>query len=83
MQHEGRGVVRLNDKTTHGGHVISATGPTIMGQPAALVGDMTYCPLCKGNFAMTPTGVGARHLGRACAYDMDLTACGAQLIASV
>ena len=83
MQHTGRGVVRLNDKTSHGGHVISATGPVVMGLPAALDGDMTHCPQCKGDFAITPAGVGARHQGRACAYDADLTACGAQLLASV
>ena len=83
MQHEGRGVVRLNDKTSHGGHVISATGPTIMGLPAALVGDMTHCPKCKGDFAITPAGVGARHLGRAYAYDKDVSACGAQLMTTV
>lgn len=83
MKNQGRGIARLNDPTTHGGHVISASGPTIMGLPAALAGDMTHCPQCKGDFAITPDGAGAKHLGRACAHDKDLTACGAQLITSV
>ena len=33
MQHHGRGIVRLNDTTSHGGRVIAASGPTIMGLP--------------------------------------------------
>ena len=83
MKHEGRGAARLHDKTDHGGDVITATGPMLMGLPAALAGDMTHCPRCNGNFAITPDGVGARHLGRAYAYAGDLTACGARLVASV
>lgn len=83
MKHEGRGVVRLNDKTTHGGVVTTASGPTIMGIPAALDGDMTHCPQCKGDFPITPDGVGAKHAGRFYAYHDAPTACGARLIASV
>ncbi|WP_082797812.1 PAAR domain-containing protein [Collimonas arenae] len=83
MKHEGRGVGRLNDRTTHGGVVITATGPTIMGLPATLEEDMTHCPQCNGNFAITPDGAGAKHEGRSYAYHDDLTACGARLIASV
>jgi len=83
MKHLGRGVIRLNDKTTHGGHVISASGAVMMGGASALEGDMTYCPQCKGNFAITPDGTGAKHLGRAYAYQDDQTACGARLISSL
>ena len=83
MQHQGRGIVRLNDTTSHGGRVITASGPTVMGLPAAREGDMTHCPQCQGDFAITPDGQGPKHLGLACAYDQDLTACGAKLIASV
>ncbi len=84
MKHQGRGVIRLNDKTDHGGQVISATsGTTVMGKVAALQDDMTFCPKCKGNFAIKPDGSGARHQGKPYAYDGDPTACGARLITSL
>jgi uncharacterized Zn-binding protein involved in type VI secretion len=84
MKHEGRGVIRMNDKTDHGGKVISASsGTTVMGKTAALAGDMTFCPRCKGNFPIKPDGAGARHEGRPYAYDKDQTACGAKLISSL
>jgi uncharacterized Zn-binding protein involved in type VI secretion len=54
-----------------------------MGKEAALADDMTFCPQCKGTFPIKPDGAGARHAGRAYAYDGDPTACGARLIASV
>jgi uncharacterized Zn-binding protein involved in type VI secretion len=84
MKHQGRGVIRLNDKTDHGGQVISASsGTTVMGVVAALQGDMTHCPKCKGNFAIKPDRAGARHEGKPYAYDADVTECGAKLITSV
>ncbi|MDB5952207.1 MAG: hypothetical protein JWR65_4062 [Massilia sp.] len=82
MKHEQRGVIRLNDATTHGGKVITASGSIVMGIPAALEGDMTHCPQCKGDFSIQPDGVGAKHEGRAFAYHDDVTACGAKLISS-
>lgn len=84
MKHMGRGVIRLNDKTDHGGHVISVSSGTIaMGIEAALAGDMTFCPQCKGTFPIKPDGAGAKHQGRSYAYDNDRTACGAKLISSI
>jgi uncharacterized Zn-binding protein involved in type VI secretion len=84
VKHEGRGVIRLNDKTDHGGHVISASsGTVILGIEAALADDMTFCPKCKGNFPIKPDGTGAKHTGRPYAYDKDETACGARLISSL
>lgn len=84
MQHEGRGVIRLNDKTDHGGLVISASsGTTVLGIEAALAKDMTYCPKCRGNFPINPDGAGAKHIGTSYAYDNDITACGAKLISSL
>jgi uncharacterized Zn-binding protein involved in type VI secretion len=83
MKHQGRSIIRLNDKTNHGGKVISASsGTLVMGVPAALQGDMTHCPKCKGNFAIKPDGAGARHGGKPYAYDGDMTECGARLITS-
>jgi len=84
MKHQSRGVIRLNDKTDHGGKVISASsGTTVMGMTAALQDDMTHCPKCKGNFAIKPDGTGARHKGKPYAYDGDMTECGARLITSL
>ncbi|MDB5746538.1 MAG: hypothetical protein JWP72_1386 [Massilia sp.] len=84
MKHEGRGVIRLNDQTDHGGKVISATSETIaMGKAAAIQDDMTFCPKCKGNFAIKPDGAGAKHKGKPYAYHGDVTECGARLISSL
>lgn len=84
MKHEGRGVIRVGDKTDHGGQVLTATSSTVvMGVPAALEGDMTVCPQCRGAFAIKPDGQGAKHKGKPYAYDGDLTECGAKLITSL
>jgi len=84
VKHQGRAVIRLNDKTDHGGTVLSATsGTRVMGHDAALAGDMTSCPRCKGTFPIRPGGAGALHDGRAYAYENDTTACGAKLIGSL
>lgn len=84
MRHEGRGVIRIDDKTDHGGRVIAASsGTVVMGKVAALADDMTYCPKCKGQFAIRPDGKGAKHEGRAYAYHGDLTDCGARLMTSL
>lgn len=82
--HNGRAVIRINDKTDHGGQVITASSDTtVMGRFAALQDDMTYCPKCMGNFAIKRDGAGARHAGKPYAYDGDLTECGARLITSL
>jgi uncharacterized Zn-binding protein involved in type VI secretion len=79
-----RGVIRLGDKTTHGGEVTSAaTDFTILGKPVAVEGDSTYCPKCKGHFSIQPSGSTRKHHGKQVAYDQDLTACGAKLISSI
>jgi uncharacterized Zn-binding protein involved in type VI secretion len=84
MKQGGRGAVRLNDKTDHGGQVISVSSATIVtGKEAALAGDMTFCPRCKGNFTIKPDGAGAEHEGRPYAYNNHLTAGGAKVISSV
>lgn len=84
MKHKGRGVIRIGDKTDHGGTVIAASsGTVVMGKAAALEGDMTQCPKCKGNFPIKPDGDGARHAGKAYAYQDDVTGCGAKLSSSL
>lgn len=80
----GRGVIRLGDKTSHGGEVISAVKDfTVFGKRVALEGDATYCPKCKGKFPIQPSGSTRKHQGKHVAYDQDLTACGAKLISSI
>ncbi|QJE00762.1 PAAR domain-containing protein [Massilia forsythiae] len=81
---KGRGVIRLGDKTTHGGEVISAAQDfKVLGKQVALDGDSTYCPRCKGNFAIHPHGSTRKHHGKQVAYDQDITDCGAKLISSI
>ena len=81
---QGRGIVRLGDKTTHGGQVISAAADfTVLGKQAAVEGDSTFCPKCKGKFTIHPDGSTRKHHGKQVAYDHDLTACGAKLISSI
>lgn len=84
MKHQERGVIRLNDKTDHGGQVVSVSSGTVaFGIEAALADDITFFPKCKGNFLIKSDGAGAKHMGRHYAYDNDLTACGAKLISSL
>lgn len=84
MKHHGRGVIRLDDHTDHGGTVIAATSATtVMGKGAAREGDLTYCPRCHGTFAILAVGTGARQRGRPYAYDGDRTECGARLITTL
>ena len=81
---KNRGVIRLGDKTTHGGQVISAAADLIvLGKRVAVEGDATYCPKCKGKFPIYPTGSSRKHHGKQVAYDQDVTTCGAKLISSI
>jgi uncharacterized Zn-binding protein involved in type VI secretion len=61
----------------------ASSGTIVMGIAAALSGDMTYCPKCKGEFPIKSDGAGGRHEGTPYAYHDDLTACGARLITSL
>lgn len=81
---KGYGVVRLGDKTTHGGTVISAQ-PTfkVLGKAVAVEGDFTMCPQCKGTFPIQTVGSDRHHNGRAVAYNGDKAVCGAKLISSI
>jgi uncharacterized Zn-binding protein involved in type VI secretion len=84
MKNFGRGIIRLDDKTDHGGVVTSASsGTVILGIQAALADDMTFCPKCKGNYPIKTDASGAKHMGRPYAYHDDQTACGAKLISSL
>lgn len=81
---QGRGVVRLGDKTTHGGEVISAAQDfTVLGKRVAVEGDSTYCPQCKGKYPIQPGSDTHKHHGKRVAYHQDPSACGAKLISSI
>lgn len=46
---KGRSVIRLGDKTSHGGEVLlGATDFFAMGVAVALEGDLASCPKCGG-----------------------------------
>jgi uncharacterized Zn-binding protein involved in type VI secretion len=80
----GCGVIRLGDKTSHGGEVVSASDTfTVLGKQVALEGDMATCPQCRGKFPIQPAGSTRKHHGKQVAYDGDPTACGAKLISSI
>ena len=81
---KGRFVVRLGDKTSHGGEVVSASDSyKVMGKAVALEGDMAVCPQCHGKFAIKPVASTRKHHGKQVAYDGDPTDCGATLISSL
>jgi uncharacterized Zn-binding protein involved in type VI secretion len=80
---ENRGVVRLGDRTDHGGQVKTAL-PTMVvhGIPVAGEDCLASCPKCKGDFRILRSRSARMHMGKALAYNGDLTECGAKLISS-
>lgn len=81
---KGLGVIRLGDKTSHGGKVISAQETfKALGKAVAVNGDLTTCPNCKGTFPIQVAANDRTHQGKAVAYHGDKTACGAKLISSI
>jgi len=78
-----KSIIRMGDVTSHGGTVITGDLTwTIYGKAVARVGDLTVCPQCKGQFAITEGADDTTALGQAVARQGDKTACGAILIAS-
>lgn len=81
---KGLGVIRLGDRTSHGGKVVSAQATLkALGKAVAAHGDLTTCPKCKGTFPIQVGTSDRIHQGKAVAYDGDKTACGAKLISSI
>ena len=77
-------IIRLGDRTSHGGVVVSAApASTVEGIAPARVGDMTSCPI-KGHGANPIVSGDATCVvdGSPVAREGDMTACGAVLIAS-
>ena len=79
---DGRYVIVLGDKTTHGGEVITGSGNhTYFGKPVARVLDKVFCPKCGGVYEITEGAANAFDHGNRIAVDGCHTSCGAQLIA--
>jgi len=77
-----KSLVRMGDRTSHGGTVISGDMTwEVYGKAVARVGDLTVCPKCKGVFAITTGADDLTGFGQAVARHGDKTACGATLIA--
>lgn len=77
-------VIRLGDKTSHGGVVMSASPLSISGGlPIARVGDLVACPLPGHTPGVIASGDPSMIVdGKPVARHGDLTSCGATLIAS-
>ena len=80
----GKGVIRLGDKTSHGGTVLSGDSSfKVLGKPIACEGDLVLCPKCRGYFPVHVKKSDRVHHGKKVAYAGDKTACGASLISSI
>ncbi len=79
-----RPFIVMGDKTSHGGTVITADLTSLIdGKPMARVGDLVVCPRCKGVFRIkTGTDNMRDEDGNGYARHLDITDCGAHLIAS-
>lgn len=78
-----KAIVRLGDKTDHGGSVIESIPHThLNGRPMAGKGNLVACPLCKGSFPIIEGSPSYSVNGTPVALDGMKTACGASLIAS-
>jgi uncharacterized Zn-binding protein involved in type VI secretion len=77
-----RGVIRLNDPTSHGGMVVSAAPKTkVMGIAVASKGDYCTCPIPGHGVCMIVEGDPKVLIdGVSVAFDGHRTSCGAQLI---
>lgn len=80
-----RGVIRLNDPTTHGGKVVSAAPDTfVMGVAVARKGDRCICPLQGHRDCVIAEGDPDVLIdGVPVAFEGHATSCGAKLISTV
>lgn len=77
-----RAVIVLNDATSHGGRVLTASSSMdIDGTPVALLHDQVFCPL-HGDNRIIECDPGYNEGGRGVAVHGCHTACGAMLLAS-
>ncbi|AVR96286.1 PAAR domain-containing protein [Pseudoduganella armeniaca] len=80
-----RGVIRLNDPTSHGGKVISAApNSTVMGVAVARKGDKCVCPIPGHSVCIIAEGDPKVLIdGVPVAFDGHRTSCGATLITTI
>lgn len=80
-----RGVIRLNDPTSHGGKVVSAAPDSmVMGVAVARKGDRCTCPQPGHAHCVIAEGdPGVLIDGVPVAFDGHLTSCGARLISTM
>ena len=78
-----KAIVRMGDRTSHGGTVIEGHQFFIIhGKPAAGVGHRVTCPKCSGSHIIVEGAVNATMMGIRIAVEGMRTSCGAILIAS-
>ncbi|UOO77112.1 PAAR domain-containing protein [Neisseria sp. Dent CA1/247] len=78
-----RAIIRVGDRTTHGGRVMEGFENIIIyDKPAAGVGYTGYCPQCKTMFTIIQGSNKLFYLGKEIALEGMKTSCGAILIAS-
>ncbi|MBU9809549.1 PAAR domain-containing protein [Rahnella sp. C60] len=80
-----KGIIRLGDKLTSGGVVMSASSTMIIeGIVAALIGDVVICPLLGHGVnrivSTTPTWLSD---GKQVAFDQAVCACGCKVLSSL
>jgi uncharacterized Zn-binding protein involved in type VI secretion len=80
-----RGVIRIGDKTSHGGQVITVYGEMeIRGRIVARIGDLVSCPKCKGGpFKIIEGDIDVTDKNIPVAFEGHKTECGAVLLSSV
>ena len=78
-----RGIIRVEDKHTHGGRVESgARKSTVMGRAVARSGDPCSCPI-HGACEIAECDPSFDIEGQPAAFDGHKTSCGAELISSL
>ncbi|HDR9483888.1 TPA: PAAR domain-containing protein [Burkholderia aenigmatica] len=78
-----RGIIRVEDRHTHGGRVESgARNSTVMGRAVARRGDACSCPI-HGACEIAEGDPAFDIEGRPAAFDGHKTSCGAELISSL
>ena len=78
-----RPLIRVGDKTSHGGEVLSGSPNFIVdGKQVARLGDQVSCPQCKAPTVVASASATYITDGQGTARDGDKTGCGAVLIAS-
>ena len=76
-------IIRLGDKTSHGGTVLEGSPTDIcMGKPIAYIGHKVQCPQCKGTYPIVEGVMTTTIFGKGVALAGMKTACGAVLVAS-